>query len=227
MLYTSLKPSRRPVNISTQPNIFVSESARFSLTGSGFFHVAGRDGQNDIWIDALSHTSGHGTLFPLHDSCLSTSCRAIEHHQSKRKESEEESTLEVLVRLLNSRFIERQGQYGSVGPVNDLFNLSSPCSVYGPRSVLALTKLEWWGGGYDVSLNALYLSIELTLHRGFSPILLSGEIPLLLCKGSCKARHAAKMSPLLPGYPLANINNWSVSQRSFSTRSAAICQSHP
>ncbi|EUC50540.1 hypothetical protein COCMIDRAFT_32062 [Bipolaris oryzae ATCC 44560] len=138
-----------PVNTSDQPEVFVSGPARFSLTGSGFYHVAGYEGQNDIWVDALSHIPGSGTLFPLHDCCLDISCRAIEYHQSKQEECDNKTALEVLIHLLNSRFTERQIQDGSLRSINDLFNLSSECSVYGPRSVLALTKLEWWGGGYD------------------------------------------------------------------------------
>ncbi|USP76101.1 hypothetical protein yc1106_03375 [Curvularia clavata] len=138
-----------PINISSLPDSFLSEPACFSLTGSGFFHVAGQDGQNDIWIDALCRMPGHGTLFPLHDACLETSCRAIEHHQLNRKECERKPALEVLIDLLNSCFIDKRERDGSASSANDLFNLSSHCSVYGPRSVLALTKLEWWGGGYD------------------------------------------------------------------------------
>jgi hypothetical protein len=32
----------------------------------------------------------------------------------------------------------------------DIFDLCVSSNLYGPRSVLAMTKLEWWGGEYDV-----------------------------------------------------------------------------
>jgi hypothetical protein len=82
---------------------------------------------------------------------MDTACRAIDYHQSKLKAGEQKPVLMILSQLLNERFTQRNtGAIGSPQNVNDLFDLSSCSTLYGPRSVLAMTKLEWWGGEYDV-----------------------------------------------------------------------------
>ncbi|KAF1833013.1 hypothetical protein BDW02DRAFT_599477 [Decorospora gaudefroyi] len=135
-------------NQSEIPDIFLSEPALFNETASGYFRVAGQT-QGEIWFEALSYGTGYGTLFPLHAACITTSCRAIEHHQSRRRNGKRNHALAILSRLLNTRFAKRNSHADDSCEVNDLFSLCSYSPVYGPRSVLAMTRLEWWGGEYD------------------------------------------------------------------------------
>ena len=149
------KSSNRLNNLSDLPEVFLSEPASFRLTGSGYFHIGGPNGQDDVWVDALYYAPDHGTLFPLHDVCLATSCRGIEHHQSRKEDYNRKPALEILAGLLSTSFIQRQQQDGSDGTVKDIFHLSTSCSTYGPRSVLALSGLDHWDGGYEVSSSTL------------------------------------------------------------------------
>jgi hypothetical protein len=143
--------NQSPDSVSGIPSIFFSEPATFSVTGSGYFQIPGYTSQDDIWFDTLTYTPGCGTLYPLHEACIATACRAIDHHQSKQKAGERKPALTILSQLLNERFTQRNTEAnGSPQTVNDLFDLSSCSTLYGPRSVLAMTKLEWWGGEYDV-----------------------------------------------------------------------------
>ncbi|KAG9194726.1 hypothetical protein G6011_04761 [Alternaria panax] len=139
-----------PINMSELPDIYLSEVASFSSTGSGYFRIVGDAGQDDIWFDALAYTCNHGTLFPLHEQCIVTSCRAIDHHYSARREVESKPTLKILYQLLSARFNQRKCCTDKPYETsNDIFDLCSSPSEYGPRSVLALSRLEWWGGKYD------------------------------------------------------------------------------
>jgi hypothetical protein len=145
--------------VSEVPGIYLSEIASFSLTGSGYFRIIGDAEQDDIWFDALSYTCDHGTLFPLHEGCIVTSCRAIDRHYSMRNDVEPKPALEMLYELLNTRFIRRKSRTDEPHETsNDIFDLCSSCSEYGPRSVLALSRLEWWGGKYDVGSDSMFLN---------------------------------------------------------------------
>jgi hypothetical protein len=143
--------NQSPDNVSGIPSIFLSEPASFSVTGSGYFQIPGYTSQDDIWLGTLTYTPGYGTIYPSHEACIAMSCRAIDYHQSKQKEGERKPALTILSQLLNERFSQRNTQaVESPQTVNDLFDLSSWSTLYGPRSVLAMTKMEWWGGEYDV-----------------------------------------------------------------------------
>ncbi|KAH8640248.1 hypothetical protein IG631_03189 [Alternaria alternata] len=155
---SSAKVPRSPVNVSELPDIYLSEVASFSLTGSGYFRIVDDAGQDDIWFDALSYTGDHGTLFPLHEGCIVTSCRVIEHRYSTRREVGLEPTLKKLYRLLSTRFDQRKCCTDEPNETsNDIFDLCSSSSEYGARSVLALSRLDWWGGKYDVKCNSTFL----------------------------------------------------------------------
>jgi hypothetical protein len=144
--------------VSELPDIYLSEFASFSLAGSGYFRIVGDAGQDDIWFDALSYACDHGTLFPLHEGCIVTSCRAIDHHYSTRKEVNSEPALKILYELLSTRFDQRKCCMDEPQETsNDIFDLCSSSSKYGPRSVLALSRLDWWGGKYEVGSDSTFL----------------------------------------------------------------------
>ncbi|KAE8865802.1 hypothetical protein PTNB29_02949 [Pyrenophora teres f. teres] len=139
-----------PNNLSGIQNVFLSEPASFRPAGSGFFEVAGPAGRDDIWFDTISYSPDHGSLFPLHEACIDTSCRAIDHHLQKCNNEDRKPALELLSCLLNTRLSEQNcSLFNGSDIVKDIFGQSSRSSVYGPRSVLGLTRLEWWAGEYD------------------------------------------------------------------------------
>jgi hypothetical protein len=148
----------RPFNTSNLEDIFLSEKAEFRTAGSGVFRVPDDSHTDDIWYSPLWYSrNSSSTLFPLHEACIETSCRAIDHLLSQRADIEHEPTLAILYRFLNTRFLERhkaedENRDPFRGNANDILDLSHCSKLYGPRSVLAMTRLEWWGGEYDVRI---------------------------------------------------------------------------
>ncbi|KAF1846506.1 uncharacterized protein K460DRAFT_281861 [Cucurbitaria berberidis CBS 394.84] len=136
-----------PMNASESNDVFLSEEAWFSMTGSGYFRVGDAAFGGDTWFDALRDVSDTDTLLPLHEACMDISCRVIEHCHAKRMHTEPISALAVLNCLLQERF--RSNAHASFEMRNDLLDLCTASEKYGPRSVMALTKLEWWGGEYE------------------------------------------------------------------------------
>ncbi|KAF2027695.1 hypothetical protein EK21DRAFT_71444 [Setomelanomma holmii] len=142
-----------PVNTSEVDGIFLSEPAWFSFTGSLCFRVRNEARTDHIEYSGLRYSPrANYTLFPLHGGCIETSCRAINHHRSHGKDSSGEPALAVLFKLLNTRFFERHRApptHVTDDTEIDIFDLCVCSNLYGPRSVLSMTKLEWWGGEYD------------------------------------------------------------------------------
>lgn len=124
------------------------------MTGSGTFEVMDETGTEDIWYDTMGHGRlFSGSLFALHEACIEISCKAIDRSRSRLDELGEKPSLAVLYQLLSARFLRRHTHRNSEDDtVNDLFDLCRASSLYGPRSVLALTKLEWWNGQHDVRI---------------------------------------------------------------------------
>ena len=142
---------KSPNNQSGLPGTFLSELVSFRAAGSGFFEVQSHTGQDDVWFDTLSYSSDHGSLFPLHEACIGISCHAIDHHLSKQNDGDPKHALELLSGLLNTRLTEQNcSPFKEYGTAKDIFDLSSRSSLYGPRSVLGMTRLEWWASDYDV-----------------------------------------------------------------------------
>jgi hypothetical protein len=142
----------RPVNTSSIREIFLSEKAEFQSTGFGAFRVYDESRTEDIWFNPLWYSrNSSGTLFPLHEACIEISCRAIDHLCSQQQDMKSESALVTLYHFLNDRFLDH---HANIGPyydrTNDIFGSCHRSEVYGPRSVLSMTRLEWWGGQYDV-----------------------------------------------------------------------------
>lgn len=136
------------INISESEDVFLSDRAQFSLNGSGYFRVGDEGISGDIWFDALRDDSKSDTLIPLHDACIDISCRAIESRQNKSSSAKWKPALSVLNLLLQHRF--RLKARSTFETRNDLLNLCKLHDHYGARSVLALSKVEWWGGVYEV-----------------------------------------------------------------------------
>jgi hypothetical protein len=84
----------RPFNTSNLEDIFLSEKAEFRTAGSGVFRVPDDSHTDDIWYSPLWYSrNSSSTLFPLHEACIETSCRAIDHLLSQRADIEHEPTL--------------------------------------------------------------------------------------------------------------------------------------
>lgn len=140
------------MNTSTTENVFLSEQCSFSMSGSGYFCVLAKSRSTEIWFDALRRDPNSGALFPLHEACIETSCRAIDHVRIKREDIRDRPPAETLCDLLNAHWKYYCKHLDLAhDTTNDIFDLCICCSHYGPRSVLALNRLEWWGGQYDVS----------------------------------------------------------------------------
>ena len=122
------------------------------MNGSQFIQVPGHDGPRDVWYETMYHSADCSTLFPLHEACLDIGRQAVIHHQLKHHPGVIQQELAVLVRLLNMRFTERHTRADVPDDSkNDLFGLCKWSNMYGPESVLAMNRLEWWGAEYEVS----------------------------------------------------------------------------
>jgi hypothetical protein len=140
----------RPRNTSKSDKIFLSEKVYYSMQASGCFEVMDETGTDDIWYNTVLNDS-RGSMFALHAACINISCRVIEHRRFRTGKDEEQPVLATLHQLLSTRFLATHANADIDDPtVNDILNLSCSSSLYGPRSALALSKLEWWGGQYDV-----------------------------------------------------------------------------
>ena len=124
-----------------------------------------RPSRGELWFNALEYIPGHDTLFPVHDSCLAIAEAVITHHRAKRPDLHERSNLAILNELLQARYRKRWGEakdFPERWTNNDLFDLSSNSETWGPRSVVALTLLEWWHGDFEVSSPRISSHLPLT-----------------------------------------------------------------
>jgi hypothetical protein len=144
----------RPANVSAIYGIFLSEETEFQGRGLSDFRLQDAGGTEDIWYNALWYSQeSESALFPLHEACLDISCRAFDHLRSIRELIDSEPTLKILYHFLDDRFRKRNTTAGRDDPaVNDIFDLGHRSKSFGPRSVIAMNRLEWWGGQYDVRI---------------------------------------------------------------------------
>ncbi|KAF1919938.1 hypothetical protein BDU57DRAFT_555082 [Ampelomyces quisqualis] len=140
-----------PLNTSNINGIFLSERAMFQLAGQADFRLQDESGTDDIWYNALWYSQdSESTLFPLHEACLETSVRALEHLRSRREPTDSEPALKILYHVLNKRFLYRHRAAGQDDfAVNDIFDLRHRSRLYGPCSVMGMNRIEWCGGHYD------------------------------------------------------------------------------
>jgi hypothetical protein len=137
--------------MSEVESIFLSENCRYTMRGSGYFRILSACRMTDIWFDGLCYMPGNGTLFPLHDLCIEISCRAIDDMSSWREDIRHQPSIAVLCDLLNRHWKDRRKRLTlSDGTANDIFGLCTYSKAYGPCSVLAMTRVEWWASEYDV-----------------------------------------------------------------------------
>jgi hypothetical protein len=158
------------VNTSAVDGIFLSEKAKFSVVGSGYFHVPSAIQRDYFWFEVLNPSLGSHALFPLHEACIETSCQALDHHRAMQTDPGEKIALATLYNILDTRFrASTKGLCSPLQPVDiDLFDLCACSSLYGPRSVLAMTKLEWWGGEYEVRMFILRVDHANVLQKFYT-----------------------------------------------------------
>ena len=106
-----------------------------------------------VTINAMQQIGKHDTAFPLHEDCLQISCRVIDHVRSTEVKGQDRSSLAILNKILQSRYRSNVLQLKTSDLIarNDLFDLCTATETNGPRSVVSLSLLEWWGGEYEVS----------------------------------------------------------------------------
>jgi hypothetical protein len=157
-LQATLTVHNRPVNTSNLKDIFLSEKAEFQTAGSGAFRVFDESRTDDIWYNPLWYSrNSSGTLFPLHEACIEISCRAINHLDSQRQGVGSKPALVTLYHFLNDYFLDHHANIGPYDNIsNDVFGLCHRSEIYGPCSVLSITRLEWWGGQYDVCASSTF-----------------------------------------------------------------------
>lgn len=188
----------RPLNCSDTSGVFLSEPAAYRMSGSQYIQVPGYDGPREVWYETMSRQSPGHTLFPLHDVCLDMCRRAISDYQMKHVDIIQERDLTILTRLLNGRFRHRQMQSNVPdGETNDLFNLCTISETYGPQSVLAMSRLGWWGGEYEVKhYPGTYCSLgSANKPRNSMQTQLQILIHLHLYPQCCKHHRASKSHP--------------------------------
>lgn len=99
----------------------------------------------------MQQVNDYDTVFALHEACLQISRRAINETKPVMMDSQNSSSLSILNQILQTHY--RLNAEPPTKPLivrNDLFDLSTATDAYGPRSVVGLSLLEWWGGEYEV-----------------------------------------------------------------------------
>lgn len=125
------------------------------MAGSQYFCVSSEDRSSEIWFNGLSYTPDHGTLFPLHEACIQISTRVVDYLSIKHSKSGRPCLLVELYNLLDAQWQDshsKQLRGDSDNTGNDIFDLCQLVSNGVPRSVQAMSKLEWCGGDYDVRI---------------------------------------------------------------------------
>lgn len=161
------------MNTSEEQGVFISERAQFSLTGSGYFSVGSGLPGGDVWFDPLRAAADGNTVIALHEACIDIGCKVIANHQAKHPRYGHVSPFVVLNNLLQDRY--REATDSTQGFKNDLFELNTLSEIYGPRSVLSLSRVDWWGGEYEVFL-LFHCLTKLTVQQRFltDPMNISG-----------------------------------------------------
>ena len=132
-------------NLSGDDTIFLSEKTCWSITDADCFQL------DASFYHVLAVDEAGDAMFPLHNSCVTIACHAIESHASDLQNAKSGSYIAQLYNILNGR-LQANSAAGASGPAAyDFFALRGN-GVYGPRSVLGLDELSWWSGAYDVRL---------------------------------------------------------------------------
>ncbi|OAL54487.1 hypothetical protein IQ07DRAFT_676541 [Pyrenochaeta sp. DS3sAY3a] len=143
--------SSQPVefkNYSDDEDVFLSERAYYSINHSSCFNVPGITSESDAWFNVLRESSqARAALFPLHESCISIGCRVIDRTRVHKLPFDRMSSLVILNDVLQLCRLETK--VGRSDSKMDILNLCEAPGGLGPRSVLALTKLEMWKGTYE------------------------------------------------------------------------------
>lgn len=144
------------LNTSDSGDVFLSARATWDEVNDQLFHILGLYPDTNIpytvTFNAMQQIEDYDTIFPLHEDCLQISRRAIDYLQPVLTHGESLSSLSILNRILQSRYCKnaRQSKHDSLVARNDLLELCTATDKDGPRSVVALSLLQWWGGEYEV-----------------------------------------------------------------------------
>lgn len=132
----------RPCNISKINDIFLSEPTRWVTTDFDIFPLG------NSYYQVLTDDEDGNVLFPLHYSCIQIGCNVLEIRLDNSIEMRRLSALARLEWLLRLHFRYRKYFGGLIG--NDLLGLDAGSENFGPRSILAMDELGWWGDEHQV-----------------------------------------------------------------------------
>ncbi|KAF2630999.1 hypothetical protein BU25DRAFT_418650 [Macroventuria anomochaeta] len=142
-------------NTSDSTDVFLSARATWNETNDQLFHIDGLYPDTNIpytiTFNAMQQINNHDSIFPLHETCLQISRCAIDHLRPVALGSHEPSSLSILNTMLQSRYRKssKRTKHDDLIAKNDLFDLCTATDTNGPRSVVGLSLLEWWAGGYE------------------------------------------------------------------------------
>ncbi|KAJ4986271.1 hypothetical protein SVAN01_08206 [Stagonosporopsis vannaccii] len=142
-------------NTSDASDVFLSARATWSVENDRLFRIDGLYPDTNIpytiTFNAMQQLEAHDTIFPLHEDCLQISRRAIDNLKPATPATQHVSSLSILNTILQSRFRNNTKctRYNDLIARNDLFQLCTATDSTGPRSVVGLSLLEWWAGGYE------------------------------------------------------------------------------
>ncbi|KAF2108084.1 hypothetical protein BDV96DRAFT_287519 [Lophiotrema nucula] len=125
-------------NTSNSDDVFLSMETSWTSMDGDLLRIG------NSFVQVLSDHDTGEVMFPLHGSCIAIASRVIE---TRHTPSRTRSSLARLNRALQDQFRFRKYFAGGVG--NDLFDLYAEYSNYGPRSLLAIDELGWWGDAHE------------------------------------------------------------------------------
>lgn len=150
------------LNTSNSSDVFLSARATWDEVNDQLFHIDGLYPDTNIpytvTFNAMQQIEDHDTIFPLHEDCLRISQHAVDSLNPVTRGDQEKSSLSILNTILQSRYCKnaRHTKHDSLVARNDLLNLCTATDTNGPRSVVGLSLLQWWGGEYEVRSNSLF-----------------------------------------------------------------------
>ncbi|KAF2738913.1 hypothetical protein EJ04DRAFT_7170 [Polyplosphaeria fusca] len=126
-------------NYSGNDDVFMSSITYWQYTPSELFPLG------DSLFQGFQDRGGAGdVIFPLHNACVHIAGMVI---QSQLPSCSSSASLTHLYKILRHKYQHRKSLGGGV--TNDLFDLQIESPRFGPRGLLALEDLDWWGGAYE------------------------------------------------------------------------------
>ncbi|KAH7116122.1 hypothetical protein B0J11DRAFT_118239 [Dendryphion nanum] len=131
----------KQINMSGDDEVFLSDSTRWAVTDADVFLLG------NSYYQVLMEDHNGDLIFPLHCTCIDIACMVGKIHPNLDANSQVSSPVGQLLSRLRFQYHHCKYFAGLIG--NDIFDLSSSYAMHGPKSLLAIDELDWWGDCHE------------------------------------------------------------------------------